>query len=149
MSPATDPTTQHAAQSQATDERVKVALYLPSPLVAEIDGQVELRRLYGQTSGGPGATATRSAVVADLLRGIVGGAPLRSERAPGYDARPPREWVVRYRRAPLFPAWLEQAGLTAEDCDARARVLAGRGWEVEVVRGEVVPWPVDGDGGEE
>lgn len=149
MSQATDCTAPHDAQGQSTDRRVKVTVYLPAELVAEIDGQVELRRLDGQTSGGPGATATRSAVVADLLRGIVGGAPLRGQEVPRYERRAVREWVVRARKAPWFTGWQEQRGLTMDDADARASVLLARGWDVEVVRGEVVPWPVDGDGGEE
>lgn len=116
---------------------VRVEVYLPADVLAEVDAHVERRALDGHTRRGPGARASRSAVVADLLRGAV----LPELRA--VQRGPVERWTVRQRKAPHWTAWVEQPAMPRGAAESRAALLRRTGWEVEIVPA------LDAAGGEE
>ncbi len=55
--------------------------------------------------------------------------------------------VVRYRKDPLFPAWMQMGPLSPLDAEMRGKMLMDRGWTVEAMEVEARPigraWPED------
>ena len=53
-------------------------------------------------------------------------------RRLAHEAVVPADTLIRYRKAPLLPAWLEQGPLSVTAAEERGRAMLARGFEVEL-----------------